>query len=108
MSQTKAQLVSGTSAQDLTVDNIVTTSVNDGGLSNRNLLHNSSFEVWQRGTAFASGASGGNRYTADRWSVPRRTRAAQSTDVPAGFKYALLLDREQTGGGGTFYCIARY
>jgi hypothetical protein len=102
MSQTKAQLVSGTSAQDLTVDNIVTTSVNDGGLSNRNLLHNSSFEVWQRGTAFASGASGGNRYTADRWSVPRRTRAAQSTDVPAGFKYALLLDREQTGGAEPF------
>jgi hypothetical protein len=102
MSQTKAQLVSGTSAQDLTVDNIVTTSVNDGALSNRNLLHNSSFEVWQRGTAFASGASGGNRYTADRWSVPRRTRAAQSTDVPAGFKYALLLDREQTGGAEPF------
>ena len=32
MSQTKAQLVSGTTAQDLTVDNIVTTSVNDGQL----------------------------------------------------------------------------
>ena len=77
-------------------------SINDGGLSNRNLLHNSSFEIWQRGTAFASGASGGNRYTADRWSVPRRTRAAQSTDVPAGFKYALLLDREQTGGTEPF------
>jgi len=77
-------------------------SINDGALSNRNLLHNSSFEVWQRGTAFASGASGGNRYTADRWSVPRRTRAAQSTDVPAGFKYALLLDREQTGGAEPF------
>tara|TARA_R100000329_G_scaffold81674_1_gene69644 strand:- start:183 stop:1211 length:1029 start_codon:yes stop_codon:yes gene_type:complete len=78
------------------------TSINDGALSNRNLLHNSSFEVWQRGTTFASGASGGNRYTADRWSVPRRTRAAQSTDVPAGFKYALLLDREQTGGAEPF------
>tara|TARA_Y100000401_G_scaffold42511_1_gene32377 strand:+ start:627 stop:1613 length:987 start_codon:yes stop_codon:yes gene_type:complete len=77
-------------------------SINDGGLGNRNLLNNSSFEVWQRGTAFASGASGGNRYTADRWSVPRRTRAAQSTDVPAGFKYALLLDREQTGGTEPF------
>jgi|TARA_R100000149_G_C5868883_1_gene133147 hypothetical protein len=77
-------------------------SINDGALSNRNLLHNSSFEVWQRGTSFASGASGGNRYTADRWSVPNRTRAAQSTDVPAGFKYAILLDREQTGGSEPF------
>ena len=73
-------------------------SINDGALSNRNLLHNSSFEVWQRGTSFSSGASGGSRYTADRWSVPNRTRVAQSTDVPAGFKYAILLDREQTGG----------
>ena len=77
-------------------------SINDGALSNRNLLHNSSFEIWQRGTSFASGASGGNRYTADRWSVPNRTRAAQSTDVPAGFKYAILLDREQTGGSEPF------
>ena len=77
-------------------------SINDGALSNRNLLNNSSFEIWQRGTAFSSAATGGNRYTADRWSVPRRTRAAQSTDVPAGFKYALLLDREQTGGTEPF------
>ena len=78
------------------------TSINDGALSNRNLLHNSSFEVWQRGTTSASAASGGNRYTADRWSVPNRTRVARSTDVPAGFKYAILLDREQTGGSEPF------
>ena len=77
-------------------------SINDGALSNRNLLHNSSYEIWQRGTAFSSAATGGNRYTADRWSVPRRTRVAQSTDVPAGFKYAILLDREQTGGTEPF------
>ena len=78
------------------------TSINDGALSNRNLLHNSSFEIWQRGTSFSSGASGGNRYTADRWSVPNRTKVTQSTDVPAGFKYAILLDREQTGGSEPF------
>ncbi len=78
------------------------TSINDGALSNRNLLHNSSFEVWQRGTTFSSGAYGGNRYTADRWSVPNRTKVTQSTDVPAGFKYAILLDREQTGGAEPF------
>ena len=38
MSQTKAQLVSGTTAQDLTVDNINTTSINSGQLSNRNKI----------------------------------------------------------------------
>ncbi len=78
------------------------TSINDGALSNRNLLHNSSFEIWQRGTSFSSSAYGGNRYTADRWSVPNRTKVTQSTDVPAGFKYAILLDREQTGGSEPF------
>ena len=40
MAQTKAQLVSGTTAQDLTVDNINTTSVNSGALSNRNMIIN--------------------------------------------------------------------
>ena len=35
MSQTKAQLVSGTTAQDLTVDNINTTSINSGQVSGR-------------------------------------------------------------------------
>ena len=81
---------------------ITVANINGGGLSNRNLLINSAFEIWQRGTTAASGASGGNRYLADRWSVPNRTRMAQSTDVPAGFKYAILLDREQTGGSEPF------
>ena len=40
MSQTKAQLLSGTSAQDLTVDNISAASFNQGGLANRNLIIN--------------------------------------------------------------------
>ena len=41
MSQTKAQLVSGTTAQDLTVDNINTTSINSGQASGRkNLIIN--------------------------------------------------------------------
>ena len=77
-------------------------SINDGALSNRNLLINSSFEINQRNGGYSSSASGGNRYVFDRWSVPNRTRVAQSTDVPAGFKYAILLDREQTGGTEPF------
>ena len=69
-----------------------------GPLSNRNMVINGAMQVWQRDTAFASVASGGGRYTADRWNVPNRTRAARSTDAPSGFTYSLLIDREQTGG----------
>jgi len=69
-----------------------------GPLSNRNLIINGAMQVWQRGTTFASDTVGGGRYTADRWNVPNRTRAARSTDAPSGFTYSLLIDREQTGG----------
>ena len=56
MSQTKAQLVSGTTAQDLTVDNINTTSVNSGQPSGRkNLVINGAMQVAQRGTSSTSG-----------------------------------------------------
>ena len=51
MSQTKAQLVSGTTAQDLTVDNINTTSVNSSQLSSRNKVINGAMQVAQRGTS---------------------------------------------------------
>ena len=57
MSQTKAQLVSGTTAQDLTVDNINTTSVNSGPLSSRNKVINGAMMVHQRGDASATGSA---------------------------------------------------
>ena len=54
MSQTKAQLVSGTTAQDLTVDNINTTSVNSGQVSGRkNLIINGAMKIGQRGSSFS-------------------------------------------------------
>ena len=57
MSQTKAQLVSGTTAQDLTEDNINTTSVNSGPLSSRNKVINGAMMVHQRGDASATGSA---------------------------------------------------
>ena len=59
MSQTKAQLVSGTTAQDLTVDNINTTSVNSGQVSGRkNLIINGAMKVAQRGTSSTTSGYG--------------------------------------------------
>lgn len=68
----------------------------------RNLLHNGKFAISQRGTSFASVASGGNRYTCDRWGAPRRTKVDRSTDAPTGFDFSLLLDGEQTFGSEGF------
>ena len=66
MSQTKAQLVSGTTAQDLTVDNINTTSINSGQTSgSKNLIINGAMQVAQRGTT--STESG--MKTVDRFQV---------------------------------------
>ena len=85
MSQTKAQLISGTATQDLTVDNINTTSVNSGQLSNRNLFINGAMLVWQRGV---SGGTASN-YLCDRfWCAGTGISSARSTDAPAGFKYS--------------------
>ena len=69
MSQTKAQLVSGTTAQDLTVDNINTTSVNSGQVFGRkNLLMNPGFTVFQRFLPGSQAAiTGSYIYVMDRW-----------------------------------------
>jgi len=68
MSQTKAQLVSGTTAQDLTVDNINTTSVNSGALSNRNMIINGNFFVNQRNANSAVTINNnGTDFPCDRW-----------------------------------------
>ena len=66
----------------------------EGGLSNRNLIINGNFDVWQRGTSF----SNSNEYTADRWvlqnsgasiTVTREEFALGQTDVPDNPKYYL-------------------
>jgi hypothetical protein len=94
MSQTKAQLVSGTTAQDLTVDNINTTSVNSGQLSNRNKIINGNMKVNQRASSYTST---GSEYTLDRFrhhigtGFNFDTTTTQSTDSPDGFSNSLKI-----------------
>ena len=110
MSQTKAQLVSGTTAQDLTVDNINTTSINSGQASGRkNLVINGSFKVAQRGTS----STGSAYQTVDRWrgdengtdeSITRSQVdvASGTTPYTLGFRKAFrLTNGNQTSGAGT-------
>lgn len=109
MSQTKAQLVSGTTAQDLTVDNINTTSINSGQTSGRkNLIINGSMQVSQRGTSFSGTAQ---QYTLDRMQMNTagndeiaQTEQATVTSggaYTAGFRKCMkIINGNQTGGAG--------
>jgi len=95
MSQTKAQLVSGTTAQDLTVDNINTTSINSGQTSGKkNLVINGAMNIAQRGT---SSTSAGYQ-TVDRFklTIANTDQAAftqkQVTDSPDDFSQSYEFD----------------
>ena len=100
MSQTKAQLVSGTTAQDLTVDNINTTSINSGQASGRkNIIRNGAMQVIQRGTPLTVNANLARGKTcADLWEVSSDANgtavfsSSKSTDTPNGFGSSLKLD----------------
>ena len=109
MSQTKAQLVSGTTAQDLTVDNINTTSINSGQASGRkNLIINGDMQVAQRGTSSTSSGY----YSVDRFTIintgtdesPTQAQvdvSSGTTPYTLGFRKALrVTNGNQTSGAG--------
>ena len=110
MSQTKAQLVSGTTSQDLTVDNINTSSINTGQPSGRkNLVINGSMEVAQRGaTSTVSGYGCLDRFktyfqgTDEAPTQEQVDIASGTTPYTLGFRKAFkLTNGNQTGGAGT-------
>jgi len=109
MSQTKAQLVSGTTAQDLTVDNINTTSINSGQASGRkNLIINGAMQVAQRGTSSTStGYQTIDRIkqtysgTDEAPTYAQVDVASGTTPYTQGFRKALkITNGNQTGGAG--------
>jgi len=111
MSQTKAQLVSGTTAQDLIVDNINTTSVNGGQLGNRRININGEQTISQRGTSFSFAHDGTTAgYTTDRYYLHTTSTdefdctVSQDSTVPdgQGFSKSLkLLTGTAEGGVGS-------
>jgi len=101
MSQTKAQLVSGTTAQDLTVDNINTTSVNSGQASGRkNIVINGAMQVNQRASSYT--ATNSNEYTLDRFlhavgsGFNFDTTTTQDSSSPDGFSKSLKITPDAT------------
>jgi hypothetical protein len=68
----------------------------------KNILINGNFDIWQRGTTFASPSS--TAYTADRWNNGGNaggtiTVSQQTTGVPIGSRYCL---RTAAGGAGSY------
>ena len=112
MSQTKAQLLEGTAAENVTVDNIVTTSVNGGQLSNRNRVINGSMIVNQRASSYTGT---GEEYTLDRFhhrtgsGFTFDTTTTQDTSAPDGFTKSLKItpDSTQTPSGSHNGIIAQ-
>jgi hypothetical protein len=93
MSQTKAQLLIGTSAQNVTVDNINTTSVNSSQTSGRkNKIINGEFLINQRVDPYV----GGNGFGPDRFKVEAShdgsASFSQSTTAPDGFANSIKMD----------------
>ena len=60
----------------------------DGALSNRNIVTNGSFLVWQRGTSQTISGYG----SVDRWQVVNITSASRQTDAPSGFQYSIHIE----------------
>lgn len=104
MSQTKAQLLEGTAAENVTVDNIVTTSVNGSQLSNRNRVINGAMIVNQRASSYTAT---GEEYLLDRFnhrtgsSFNFDTTTTQDSSAPDGFTKSLKItpDSTQTPSG---------
>ena len=70
-----------------------------GALSNRNVIINGNFDIWQRGTSLTSSTT--DAYLADRWlighsgatlDITRQTFTKGQTDVPNNPKYFLRVD----------------
>ena len=76
--------------------------------SGKNYIINGGFDIWQRGTSFAS-LSGNTLYTADRWLFKRLDGTTGGTvsrqaSTQTGFQYAMRVQRNSgnTGTGGLY------
>ncbi len=74
-------------------------------VAGKNVLVNGAFDIWQRGTSFASGFAS-PYFIADRWQATRggnvvgATMSRQTSGAPAGFQYYVRLQRD-SGNTGT-------
>ena len=115
---TPAELSTGAPSWDAQYNLTNVASINSGPLAGfRNAIINGNFDIWQRGTSFASPAT--SSFTADRWKIQfnntgaTRTLSRQSfvlgqTDVPGEPTYFMRFNQSVAGSGGTFTQLDQY
>jgi len=101
---TPARLAVGSNGETLVADSAATTGLRwSGGTTIANPIINSSFQVWQRGTSRAIGATGD--FTADRWQGYRNTGGAtvsrQTTSDTTNLPNIQYCARVQRDSGNT-------
>jgi hypothetical protein len=89
-------LAVGNNGETLVADSSTSTGLRYQSAYNGNAIINGGMDIWQRGTTFANPTVA--NYTADRFMINRTGDAAgatvsRSTSVPAGFQYAMQLQR---------------
>ena len=98
-SSTPANLAVGNNGETLVADSSTSTGLRYQENRTNNFLYNSNFDIWQRGTSFAS-VSG---YSADRWTnsgiVANTTTTRETSGAPAGAKYYV----RHTASAGSAY-----
>jgi hypothetical protein len=92
-SDVPARLAVGNNGETLVADSSTSTGLRYQAVQTRNIVFNSAFDIWQRGTSFSIA---GGAYTADRWfgyaSVAGRTVSRQTGDT--GFNYCARVQRD--------------
>jgi hypothetical protein len=114
MSQTKAQLIAGTSTQDVVFDDVTVNTLNGGPLSGaRNLIINGDTRIDQRNAGAALTLNNSSGYSVDRWNAVAQGGAGSGTatvqrvvDAPAGFTNSIkwtTTNAKTPAAGDGFY-----
>ena len=101
-------LAVGNNGETLVADSSTSTGLryNPSQAAGKNVLINGAFDIWQRGTSFATGSLASPYFVADRWQSTRSGAASgatisrQTSGAPTGFQYYVRLQRD-SGNTGT-------
>jgi hypothetical protein len=98
-STTQARVAVGSDGETIVADSSTSTGLRYQGTmaAGKNAMINGGFDIWQRGTSFASSNSSTN-YTTDRWNFYRGVvtggTVSRQTSGLTGFQYAARVQRD--------------